>query len=97
MEPKKIDGEVAKMLLKTAPKYRIAVPVFALKMEFPFSIDTPEGEMTGEIGDYLAGDADGNYFRLKAEHFEAKYKSFRERKAETKPRKTKGGKSGENN
>jgi len=88
-ESKLIDPEIAKMLLKNAPKYRIALPVFAVKIEFPFAIESLGETIEGEAGDYLAGDMIGQLFRIKKEHFEANYRPYRERKAITKTRKSK--------
>jgi hypothetical protein len=35
------------------PKYRSTVLVWAIKMEQPFVVDTPDGRLVGKIGDYL--------------------------------------------
>jgi hypothetical protein len=55
-------------------EYRKTATVRAKRMEGPFHVDTPEGRMEGDVGDYLCGPgAEGEFWPCKASIFESTY------------------------
>jgi hypothetical protein len=79
--------QVAATLLRDAKLYRKVVPTKMVKMDFPFAIESPEGTVTGNAGDYLAMDSKGGFYPVSAEVFEETYRPYRERKVPTEPKK----------
>ena len=57
-EHHKLSTPVCHQLMAEGKLYTKKTPTKMVKMQFPFSVTTTEGEMTGEEGDYLALDAD---------------------------------------
>lgn len=56
------------------PKYRRKpIVVEAVKISSPITIDTAEGKLNGETGDYLITQADGAQFPCNAEIFDKTY------------------------
>ena len=49
------------------------VVVHAVQMEVPFKVETLEGMMLGEAGDYLMKGIEGEYYPCKKEIFERTY------------------------
>jgi hypothetical protein len=55
-------------------QYHKAATVKAIRMQAPFTIETLEGTMRGEAGDYLCIGEHGDRWPVKREIFEATYK-----------------------
>jgi hypothetical protein len=56
------------------PKYQKTALVSAFQMEVLFAVDTPEGRMTGQPGDYLCGPgAGGEYWPVRQDIFQSTY------------------------
>lgn len=73
------DGLAGMMIAKMGKKYTKFIPTEALKMDFPFSVQTQEGTMTGKAGDWLAMDAKGKFYPIDAETFSSTYRPARAR------------------
>ena len=68
------DGNSEIMFDVTFKQYRKKpVIVFAALMEEPFEVDTLEGTMHGNAGDYLICGVKGEYYPCKPDIFEATY------------------------
>lgn len=59
--------------MSQAPEYRKTATVRAEQMDRPFVVQTNEGTMTGEIGDYLCVGPAGDRWPVKRHIFEATY------------------------
>ena len=80
MKPEVLTDSVAKMMMeKMGKKYSKKVPTAALQMDFPFSVQTKEGTMTGKTGDWLAMDTQGNFYPIGAAVFAETYRPARVR------------------
>lgn len=61
------------------PKYQKIVPVTAVQMHVHFHVQTQEGLMRGEPGDYLCGPgAEGEFWPVKRTIFETTYRIMEE-------------------
>lgn len=54
-------------------KYRKTAPVWAVQMTEPFEVETLEGTMRAEAGDYLCEGPKGERWPIKKEIFESTY------------------------
>ena len=81
-----IDGrsvDVASLLMREAPRYRKTALVHAIPLSDTASIETPEGVMVGQPGDYLVSDDPPTHlWPVRREVFERTYASEDARIAE---------------
>lgn len=49
------------------------IPIFAVRMDEPFTVDTLEGTMQGKAGDYLVTGIRGEQYPCAADIFEESY------------------------
>ena len=71
-----MNAEEAKRLLEKFGKLYVKKRTFvkAVKMNQDFVIETSSGALTGNRGDYLVEDEDGNLYPVEQEIFETVYK-----------------------
>lgn len=61
----------------TWPEYRKTATVHAKQMEVPFEVETREGVVRGEPGDYLCGPgAEGEFWPVGKDIFESTYEAL---------------------
>ena len=71
-----MNAKEAKKLLEKCGRLYVKKRTFvkAVKMDRDFVIETPSGALTGNRGDYLVEDEDGNCYPIEREIFETPYK-----------------------
>ena len=77
-----MNAKEAKKLLKKCGKLYVKKRTFvkAVKMDQDFVIETSSGALTGNRGDYLVEDEDGNCYLVEREIFETVYREAKESK-----------------